>query len=457
MTTHTTRRTTGAALLALMIGPAAAGCGDYESLVLPALAARAVSEDGAEAGRAVAALRAIGPRGLDALVAVHEADLAAYRASLHDPESCRPPSAPSDEDAARWSRLRTAVDTVGGQRDNFVHPLYWHTDLEQAKAWAQATRRPILSLRLLGRLDEEYSCANSRFFRTALYANEAVARLLRERFVLHWESVRPVPRITIDFGDGRTLERTITGNSAHHVLDTEGRPIDVIPGLYGPGAFHRALVRVADAAARLLPANADRAALLAAYHQVELDHTATRWARDLAAVTPVSPPPPLPARPPLDAAPNAFAAMPIAKSKSVVESPMLRMMMLDPDALADATDDGAWARMAARHAPDARLDDGSILVMRKKMAAAGADGGGALEPMIERFEALLALDTVHNEYELRRAIHGWFVDGTAGDDVAALNDRVYAELFLTPGSDPWLGLVPADAYAALDGRGLVCR
>jgi methylglutaconyl-CoA hydratase len=27
---------------------------------------------------------------------------------------------------------------------------------------------------------------------------------------------------------------------------------------------------------------------------------------------------------------------------------------------------------------------------------------------------------------------------------------VYAELFLTPSSDPWLGLLPAEAYAALE-------
>jgi len=78
----------------------------------------------------------------------------------------------------------------------------------------------------LGKLDEELSCANSRFFRTTLYANTEVAKYLREHFVLHWKSVRPVPKITIDFGDGRKLERTITGNSIHYVLDTEGRVVD---------------------------------------------------------------------------------------------------------------------------------------------------------------------------------------------------------------------------------------
>jgi hypothetical protein len=31
---------------------------------------------------------------------------------------------------------------------------------------------------------------------------------------------------------------------------------------------------------------------------------------------------------------------------------------------------------------------------------------------------------------------------------------VYAELFLTPSSDPWLGLVPEGAYTALTNGGL---
>ena len=46
-------------------------------------------------------------------------------------------------------------------------------------------------LRLLGRLDDELSCANSRFFRTALDANAEVSAYLREHYVLtlqHWIS-----------------------------------------------------------------------------------------------------------------------------------------------------------------------------------------------------------------------------------------------------------------------------
>ena len=65
--------------------------------------------------------------------------------------------------------------------------LYWFTDLGAAIAEATRTGKPILSLRLLGRLDQELSCANSRFFRKLLYPDAPINQLLRERFVLHWD------------------------------------------------------------------------------------------------------------------------------------------------------------------------------------------------------------------------------------------------------------------------------
>jgi hypothetical protein len=121
--------------------------------------------------------------------------------------------------------------------------LDWHTDIRSAIADADARGKPILSLRLLGRLDEEYSCANSRYFRALLYPEPAVQRLLKTDFVLHWKSLRPVPKVTIDFGDGRTLVRTITGNSLHAVLRADGTPVDAVLGLLSPDAFVQALER----------------------------------------------------------------------------------------------------------------------------------------------------------------------------------------------------------------------
>ena len=104
--------------------------------------------------------------------------------------------------------------------------------------------------------------------RTVLYANKDVSELLAKHFVLLWTSERPVPKVTIDFGDGRTLERTITGNAVHYVLDAEGRPMDALPGLYAPGTFIENLQRGLKLVQSLNRAKAeDQAKLLAEYHR----------------------------------------------------------------------------------------------------------------------------------------------------------------------------------------------
>src|SRR5204863_3294298 len=130
------------------------------------------------------------------------------------------------DDAIARHLPAASIDAIAAQRDASASKLFWYTDFAEAKRVAKDSGKPILSLRLLGHLDEELSCANSRFFRTTLYANAEVSDYLRDHFVLHWKSVRPVPRITIDFGDGRKVERTITGNSIHYVLDADGRILD---------------------------------------------------------------------------------------------------------------------------------------------------------------------------------------------------------------------------------------
>jgi hypothetical protein len=216
--------------------------------------------------------RRIGPRGLDLWLATHG-------------------TAPSPQ-----------LDAICAQKDAHTSRLYWFTELPAAMAEARSTKRPILSLRLLGRLDEELSCANSRFFRKLLYPDPQINQLLRRDFVLHWQSVRPVPRVTIDFGDGRRIERTLTGNSVHVVLDDHGRPVDALPGLFSREVFLDQLVQarwLARVDRRELPAHHDR--LRAA-----------------------PPPPPVMTR--------AAAASRIAPSKHVVEAPLLRAVAVDVDA-----------------------------------------------------------------------------------------------------------------------------
>jgi hypothetical protein len=61
----------------------------------------------------------------------------------------------------------------------------------------------------------------------------------------------------------------------------------------------------------------------------------------------------------------------------------------------------------------------------------------------------VALDTIRNEYLLRSKLYGWLIQASPQLDLAELNDKVYAELFLTPSTDPWLGLLSKDVYTGL--------
>jgi hypothetical protein len=147
--------------------------------------------------------------------------------------------------------MKTALDELCQEQDCYASNLYWYTDLEQAEAPPKTSGKPILSLPLLGRLDTELSCGNSQFFRVALYPNSETSQELTENLILHWQTVRPLPKVTIDFGEGCKLERTITGNSIYYILDSSGHPIDAIPGLYRLKAFLTQLTQAEVIAALL--------------------------------------------------------------------------------------------------------------------------------------------------------------------------------------------------------------
>lgn len=348
---------------------------------------------------------------------------------------------------------RAALDALCQQRDCYASRLYWYTDIEQAKAAAKVSGKPILSLRLLGRLDQDLSCANSRFFRVALYPNAEISQLLSERYILHWQSVRPVPKITIDFGDGRQMERTITGNSIHYILDAEGRPIDAIPGLYGPKAFLRQLQQgeVAVKEYNKLAAS-DRATYLQRYHRDRLNSIQTQWIADLSRLG-IKTPPQLVEAP----TPTAEVAGSLAVAKSAVETPMLRAIRTvgqNQTALEEITDQQAWNKIAQLYTADAKLDKNSVSLIRAKKFQSGNNQADSLSKLVKNFETTMAVDTVRNEYTLHNKIHQWFIQGYETNNVEALNEKVYAQLFLTPSSDPWLGLLPSDSYSAIDNDGI---
>lgn len=362
----------------------------------------------------VDALRALGPKGLETVLAKYEQN--------HD------------------SKLIPVINAVAGQYDAIWSRLYWYTDLKKAEAAAEAQHKPILYLRLLGKLTDEYSCANSRFFRTILYGNAEVSSLLREQFILVWCSERPVPAVSIDFGDGRVMKRTITGNSIHYILDCRGRVVDAVPGIYGPAKFMDIL----------------RTARQAALDVSDDDSRQRFWSRSQAALFAewAHPPDIAPKFATRDAA--AVQASRIGVSKNAVEWPLL--MAISPEfssemaASIDGADSTTWLLVARDRAGEAILDEHSIEMIRSQNPIKYADPA-ALQQTVERFQSLIAQDMVQNNFKFRRQILAWL---SAGRDVQleGLNRRVYSQLFLTPRSDPWLGMAPESEYTGLTNDGI---
>jgi hypothetical protein len=404
------------------------------------LARKAVSENAKESTAAIEELRELGPAGLEALLAQHADEINRHIAD--------PKLGANDE----WQRITRAVDLVGQQKNNFISGLYWYTDIEEAKKAALESKKPILSLRLLGNLTDELSCANSRFFRTVLYPNAQIRDILRERFVLHWKSVRLAPRITIDFGDGRKLERTVTGNSIHYILDSDGYMIDAIPGLYGPALFQRNL-QDSETLFKSLAGKtpAERNPLIEKYYRARVNKISLAWlaevrqlgGREPQGVTVVK-----------DKNGEALSVAPLAVTKAAVEVPMLRSMTGASEALARVTDEYAWQQIARRHHADWVLDERSVaLIKRQNQSLSASD----MSVLLYKFAELVGLDTMRNEYLMRTKLYGWMVQPHNRMDLEKFNEHVYANLFLTPRSDPWLGLLTPEVYTAIDNGGVVGR
>jgi len=392
-----------------------------------------------------------------------------------------------ESDGPAKERLAARIDALAHQKYATVSRLYWHTDLEAAKAAARDQRRPILHLRLLGRLDDELSCANSRLFRATLYANQEISRFLRERFVLYWSSERPVPRVTIDYGDGRRLERTTTGNSAHYVLDEDGHVLDVLPGLYAPAAFRRELDGSLALAAQVRGrSDAERAKRLVEYHRQKVDAARRDWER-LAGM------PWLPSAGELLTQARIESELASAQRATFVKAMMevrdLRRFVpgIAPEAVSEdqvamwsaagqvifgigdlkavATPPVAAVRRldvpaaAARLPPPPRvLDDTSRALIGelhnrgpREMRATGEQ----LDAMIARLEQTIVADSALNQLRLRPQIGSEIVRRGGRIDFATLNAWIYAEVFRTPRQDAWLGLLPRDVFTGVPGDGVV--
>ena len=397
------------------------------------LAGQAASADATASTAAIRELRSMGYAGLDAILAKYAAEIENFSKTANADEN--------------WKRIANAIDTVAMQKDAYTSQLYWYTDIEEARRAARAENKPILTLRLLGNLNEEFSCANSRLFRTVLYSDPKISKYLRENYILHWRSVRPAPRITIDFGDGRKIERTITGNSIHYIIDADANVIDAIPGLYGPDSFLGYLMRANGSyrSARILPPEQKTLAYMK-HRKMGFDQIIKERAQAIAksGVKPAEP----------KAGTIAILAAPMAMSKAIIVDEYSILRVFDDFAKYEPVLDlDDWTKLGKAFAPDNSLSTNSVSLIRRQNLKTGLSED-EFKGMLARLETFVSIDTTRNEFLFHGKLYEW-LNRTPNADLEELNARVYDQMFKTPNSDKWLGLYSSDVYTALDGNGII--
>lgn len=346
--------------------------------------------------------------------------------------------------AAEW---HATLDKIAGQKDSYYSRLFWFDNLEDAQSMSEESGKPILYLRMLGKLTEDLSCANSRLFRTTLYTDPKVQTAMRDDYVLCWGSERPVPQVTIDFGDGRQMKTTITGNSIHYILDSDGTPIDAIPGLNSAPYFEDEL----DQAVELYNSIQDiaveeRGKAVRDYHQKQVEEIA-QWGANNWIMVGVNP------MPTLDL--SLISPQMLTVGKGGYEMPMISM--LDPWSYAQSSevlDKGRWYSVAeaSQYAPEFSANAQQLIRTKNPEKYEEEEKWNAL---VTNLVYNMAVETARNRASSEYVLHTWFADEEQSKDLETFNKRVYDELFITPQSDQWLGLTSNEIYSALDNDGIV--
>lgn len=394
------------------------------------LARQVISNNELEAAAAIKSLREMGKDGLDVLFRTYSAEIAQF--------------AKNGEESANWKQIAFALDSVAMQKDAYASHLYWFTDLAEAQQQANKSNKPILSLRLLGNLNEEFSCANSRFFRALLYSNGEISKYLRENYILHWKSVRPAPKVTIDFGDGRRIERTLTGNSIHYILDEDGEVIDALPGLYSPSGFLKYITQAREFTKKTdgFEPRAKQLAMLR-YRRVFFDDIKAKREKLLTAANIKF------------VEPNGSKALdvaPIATAKMITEETILRglydnFQRYEPQIISED-----WKKLAEKYAGKTQFDEASLAFVRRQNKHLNDTEFASL---INNLTGYVALDTTRNDFLYHTKLYETLnKSGVNLLNLDNFNAKVYADIFKTPDADKWLGLYTNDVYTALDGNGI---
>jgi hypothetical protein len=251
-----------------------------------------------------------------------------------------------------------------------------------------------------------------------------VARVINEKFVPVWETIRPVPKVTIEFGDGRVLKRTLAGNTVISVCLPDGRVVDAFPGVYTPKDFLQQVQPALVLAEKLsrYPGGED----LAQWHRQQVTSVVKE------------------------------ETIRTTLSKTFVESPLLSALGLGrpvgkpraadgAQGLAALTPDPLADPKAALAALSARIEDLSKQpASAEQLRAKYAKTPESQRPSPEKLgQMAVQMDSQTNVRLVRPAVHLLLSAYSGPPDAREVRDAIYKQVLHVPVDDPYLGLADA--------------
>ena len=242
-----------------------------------------------------------------------------------------------------------------------------------------------------------------------LFSQPDVAEFLGARFEPVWQSVREAPQVTVDFGSGHVVRRTLHGNVATWILDREGCVIDVLGGVYAADAYRARLGEALALHDHVRPR-----------HPRWADHAAERFTdyhrRQAQAL--------------------AQGGVPLhLKSQGVNKAGIERWALV---AMGDGTDRADAATHGHAHTPalERLVAKPPPMDVSKMRVEAAPRALGGIDPLP------LAADVKLNETVRRQAIHAILAETGLVPFDDALVQRIYRDGLHCDLADPWLGLGP---------------
>lgn len=242
-----------------------------------------------------------------------------------------------------------------------------------------------------------------------LLSDTRVAAYLKENFVCAWESVAPVPQVTIEFGNGKSLQRTLGGNTVLYVVTPDGRVADAFPGVYTPEDFLTLLTESLGAfRAASTPQTGLASEPLRSFHA---ERAAVPVGRRLANAT-----------------------------KGMVESPLLRSTRLKATFTAPEQNNAPRRSFVEGRK---RIEDlsKSPATVNEISRALGLPDGVASE---ERGRRIVQADSQLSVTNLRPMTHAFFAGRATLPTVAEARDALFTTVLQLNLKDPYLGLADAD-------------